>query len=300
MADFVEVVGLSKLLTQFGVEFERRNFEDIFSELDSQGRDVERGVLEATVHDYFAQLKLPNSPTIYDHLVLSLRKKDLIATFNWDPFLLQAYSRNGGSNAPLPRLAFLHGNVDIGFCAIDKTSGLQDTSCSKCGKRRTPSPLLYPIKRKNYAANEFIENEWTLLREALQHAFWVTIFGYSAPQTDQEALETMQMAWGGGENRPMEQVEIISIDDPEKLVVGWGKFIHTHHVDVHRDFYDSWMSRHPRRTGEAYINQYMKGKFISDNLIPAAASWNDLREFFRPLVRREGYVASETGDRPID
>lgn len=297
MNDFVSVVGLEELLGRMRIEFEGRNFEDIFSELNSQGRDQERIALEAAVRAYFDQLELPDYPTIYDHLVLSLRKKDVIATFNWDPFLLQAYSRNGGSNAPLPRLAFLHGNVGIGYCKDDKTSGLLDTNCSKCGQPRTPSPLLYPIKQKNYASNEFIENEWALLEDGLRHAFWVTIFGYSAPRTDQEALEAMKSGWGGGTARPMEQIEIISIDDAEKLLTDWEPFIHSHHAEVHSDFYDSWLAHHPRRTGEAYINQYWDAKFISDNTIPASASWSDLREWFRPLVQREGYVATETGDR---
>ena len=43
--------------------------------------------IETRVDEYFADLELPGHPTIYDRLVLSLREKDLIATFNWDPFL---------------------------------------------------------------------------------------------------------------------------------------------------------------------------------------------------------------------
>jgi hypothetical protein len=39
-------------------------------------------------------LKLPEEATIYDYLVLSLRSPDIIATFNWDPFLYQAFERN--------------------------------------------------------------------------------------------------------------------------------------------------------------------------------------------------------------
>jgi hypothetical protein len=44
--------------------------------------------LERAVFDYFSSLQLPDEPTLYDHLVLSLRPKDVIATFNWDPFLI--------------------------------------------------------------------------------------------------------------------------------------------------------------------------------------------------------------------
>jgi cyclic nucleotide-binding protein len=38
----------------------------------------------------FARLLVrhPELLTLYDHLVLSLRPKDVIATFNWDPFLI--------------------------------------------------------------------------------------------------------------------------------------------------------------------------------------------------------------------
>jgi hypothetical protein len=33
---------------------------------------------------YFRILKLPETSTIYDFMLLTLRLKDLIATFNWD------------------------------------------------------------------------------------------------------------------------------------------------------------------------------------------------------------------------
>jgi len=39
--------------------------------------------IEAKVQAYFEALELPESPTLYDHLVLSLRDSDYIATFNW-------------------------------------------------------------------------------------------------------------------------------------------------------------------------------------------------------------------------
>ena len=45
-----------------------------------------------SAYDYFAMLRLPDSPTLYDYLILSTM--DIIATFNWDPFLLQAYVCN--------------------------------------------------------------------------------------------------------------------------------------------------------------------------------------------------------------
>jgi hypothetical protein len=50
-------------------------------------------------------------------------------------------------------------------------------------------------------------------------------------------------------------------------------------------FYDSWMANHPRRTGEAYWNQYMEAKYIEDNPVPQ--NFADLRtlvDWFRPLM----------------
>jgi len=293
MVDLVETIGLGDLLNEMRIDYANRNFEDVFSELEGTNRSTDRRRLELAIERYFQALALPDQPTTYDHLVLGLRKKDLIATFNWDPLLIQAYSRNGGSNSQLPRLAFLHGNVALGYCATDKTMGLRDDACSLCHEVRTPSPLLYPIKQKDYASNEFIANEWTLFKEYLEHAFWITIFGYGAPTTDQEAMAAMDMAWGGAEARPMEQVEIISIDDRTKLLNDWERFIHSHHVDVVSDFYDSWIAKHPRRTGEAYQNQYWDAKFISDNHIPRGASFSELRTWLAPLLRREGFVIRE-------
>lgn len=59
--------------------------------------------------------ELPDSPTIYDFLVLSLTEKDLIVTFNWDPLLVQAICRVQRYTSNIPQVAFLHGNVAVVF-----------------------------------------------------------------------------------------------------------------------------------------------------------------------------------------
>jgi hypothetical protein len=41
--------------------------------------------LEKVIWDYMCDFVLPDEPTVYDYLVMSLTSKDLIATFNWDP-----------------------------------------------------------------------------------------------------------------------------------------------------------------------------------------------------------------------
>jgi len=211
MCDFVETLGLDRILETFGIDYSSRNFEDVYSDLCQQpGQQEARDEIEKQIRNYFATMELPDAPTLYDHLVLSLREKDVIATFNWDPFLFQACVRNCKVANP-PRLIFLHGNVAIGYCAADRMKGPAGTSCGKCGRPYVSSRLLYPIKQKDYVSDAFIKSEWSGLQSALSNAYVFTIFGYSAPQSDVEAIELLKKGWGRPERRELEQVEIIDI-----------------------------------------------------------------------------------------
>jgi hypothetical protein len=229
-------------------------------------------------------MRLPEQPTIYDHLLLSLREQDLVASFNWDPLLLLAYRRNGAV-AKQPRLAFLHGNVATGYCAQDRVKGLAFGRCSRCGLPFQRAPLLYPIGKKDYASHEFIAAEWSELRANLKHAFMLTIFGYSAPKTDKEAIAAMSKAWGKSEKRNLEQTAFITLDD--NIAKRWKRFIHSHHYEVQSDFYDSWIANHPRRTGEAYWNQNMEVKFLHDNPIPRQMEFPELWAWIKRFVAPE-------------
>jgi len=96
MATLTATLGLDPLLSKAGIKVgPADNFEQVYDRISSSDKfsDLRREVNHA-VQNYFATLELPEHATIYDRLLLSLRPKDLIATFNWDPFLLQAYARN--------------------------------------------------------------------------------------------------------------------------------------------------------------------------------------------------------------
>ena len=67
----------------------------------------------------------------------------------------------------------------------------------------------------------------------------------------------------------------------------WDKFIFSHHYQFHTSFHDSWIARHPRRTIEAFNNQYLEAKFIDDNPLPRDASLSELKEWFKPLLEIE-------------
>jgi hypothetical protein len=287
MRDFSEIVPIGAVLDPLGISYKGRDFEELYSDLsqDKQFSDV-CAQLEAIVYRYFDSLALPDQPTLYDHLILSLRPKDIIATFNWDPFLIQAARRNPNQGG-LPCLLFLHGNVRAGYCATDNIHGVKNTRCSECGQPFESSRLLYPTAEKDYDKDPMIRDAWRIMREAFSTAFMVTVFGYSAPRTDAAAVEALKQAWGSSEDRKMEQFEIINVSDEDELKAAWSEFIHTHHFEIHANPYDSWILNHPRRSGEAYINQYQNAYFIDNNPVPRDLDLDRLADWFEPLFHAE-------------
>lgn len=296
MDNLITQLGLGDLISQSGIGFDGNNFETMYSKLFEDDTQVAlREQIESLVYDYFSSLQLPDHPTIYDHLLLSLREKDVVATFNWDPLLLQAYRRNGMKGGfRLPKLLFLHGNVAVGHCAKDHVVGAVGTACSRCGQSFSPTRLLYPIAQKDYQSGKYIASQMGELQTHLKSAFMVTIFGYGAPQSDVEAVRLLKNAWGNVNDRDMEQIEIIDVKDEDELDRTWRPFIHTHHRDIHTragnppaDFYDSWIANHPRRTGEAWANQYCFNYCIENNPVPRELGFEQLWSWFKKLTEFE-------------
>lgn len=291
MHDFTNIVPVTNILRQSGIQYQNRNFEDIYTELvNDSTTSTLREQLENKIYSYFEALRLPDEPTIYDHLILSLRSKDVIATFNWDPFLIQAARRNHILKDRLPLILFLHGNVMAGYCAIDQVHGVKGCICSRCGRPFSASKLLYPIAEKNYHLDPMIADSWTALEKALRSAFMVSIFGYRAPTSDQSAMDLLKKAWGRWEERELEQIEIIDKREENDLLDAWSDFIHTHHYEVYKDFYESWIVNHPRRTGEAWWNQYMESLYIEDNPLPSDTPFPLLWQWFKSLLDAENYA----------
>lgn len=293
MEDFIDVLGLGSLLGQESGDVGSRNFERIYSELYE--RDPESQLvaeIESRVHEYFADLALPPTPTIYDYLVMSLRPKDLIATFNWDPFLFQAWNRNFGA-ADMPRITFLHGSVSIGYCASRQKAGPAGMFAdSDCRHEFVPSRLLYPVAAKDYNTDEFIAREWDRLRTALVDASRMTIFGYGAPETDVEAVSLMSDAWGNPDERNLEQVEMIDVQPEPVLTSRWKGFIHTHHYDSYREYWESSLATFPRRTHERFVHQFLPSTieeaFQESNPVPQDfKSLKELWNWHQPLVDAE-------------
>jgi len=181
MKNFVEVLELKPYLEKAGISPPYDDFEAIYADLSSKTENQELvSELEEVIYGYFEGMELPDEPTLYDHLILSLREKDVIATFNWDPFLFQAAARNNHIKKP-PKLFFLHGSVAIGICHQCSLKIKAYALCPKCGERTEQSKILYPVTEKDYINDQFIKNEWDAFRHYLSDGYIFTIFGYGAP-----------------------------------------------------------------------------------------------------------------------
>ncbi len=289
IADFIETLELRPKLEAAGVYIQDENFEALYSRLSVNPKYSKLvRELEKDVFAYFSKLRLPIEPTIYDHLILSLREKDIIISFNWDPFLVQAAQRCQKLTKP-PLILFLHGNVTIGYCIEHEkiTLGNIGQSCRQCGKLLIDSKLLYPVTNKDYHSDPLIKSLWKTTKECLSHCFLLTIFGYGAPDTDVEAINLMKEAWGDVNDRPMEETEIIDIKLEAELVKKWGPFIHTHHYQTHQSFYESMSGIFPRRSVEMMRKQLIDAKFVDLFPIPKKATWEELEAWIKPFIKQE-------------
>jgi len=270
------------------------NFESIYDEIARREDLAElRSLVEYRVQEYFSSLRLPDEPTIYDYLVLSLRSKDYIATFNWDPFLYLACWRNH-QVAELPTELYLHGCAVVGHCLDDRTMGAVGSTCSVCKRPFTPSRLLYPVGDKDYRSDPFIDAQWKSLQFAMEHAWLFTIFGYSAPSSDAAAIELLDGAWGGYEKRNLEEIELINTQREEELLPSWDRFIHTHHYRVTNDYFKSLLGAFPRRTCEAMWEQNMEARFLEYRSVPRFESVNELQAWASELASYEPDEQDET------
>ena len=294
MDNFIEIVGLNDIVEQLPEDLRATNFETLYSRLHSDEQQSQfLKEIERRVYSYFSDMKLPDEPTIYDYLILALTAKDIIATFNWDPFLYQAWNRNLHI-ADSPYVAFLHGNVAIGYSDIDKRSAAAGAYSKTTGNYFPPTRLLYPVTQKNYNDDEFIKSQWAMLNNVLSDkaTSYITIFGYGAPVSDVEAMQLMNMAWGTGQQRSDEQFELIDIRPEEELLELWKDFIYPGHTDYATSYFRSSLAYNPRRTFESYhqhnFPMTIDDAFSESNPVPDnLKTLQELWDWHRPLIEAE-------------
>ncbi len=264
MAGFIDKLGMSDVIKNCNLTTTSDNLEDIYMEMyDKSESDDARKELEGRIEEYFSSFQIPDKPTAYDFLLLGLTKKDLVATFNWDPLLIQAYDRCARITSNLPKLAFLHGNVGVKFCEKeDLVVPSRFDDCPNCGGKLSQASLLYPVKNKDYNSSVFIKGYWDMLKAYMGRAYRVTIFGYSAPKSDVAAMDMLRSAWGNWEKRNLEEIEIIDIADEDKVRTAWDDFIHTHHYSVIKSLFESAIGQFPRRTCELLFDNTLGTRWI--------------------------------------
>lgn len=289
MSGLIEKLKLEDVLNGIELQTKSDNLEDIYSELYSRPECKDAvSELEKRLYNYFASLELPDSPTIYDFLILSLTKKDVIATFNWDPLLLQAYVRCHMLTDNLPHILCLHGNVAVGYCAEHREFGTTDAECPMCGKIFPPTKLLYPVEHKNYHSDDYIKGCWDAAEYIIENSYMFTIFGYSAPTSDKEAVGLLKKAWGNLEERQLEEVSVIDIISEEDMLKNWDQFIYSHHYRYTNDFFNSYLGMFPRRSCETVFATYQLN-FPSDTKqgFHEGMTWHDIRVFLVGLLDEE-------------
>jgi len=289
MSGLIEKLMLDSILAGVNLHTKSSNLEDIYSELHSRP-DCKEVVnqLEQILYDYFSTLELPDEPTVYDYLVLSLTGKDAIATFNWDPLLIQSYIRCHRITNNLPHIYCLHGNVAIGYCSDHKEHGTTSTECPVCGEILPPVRLLYPTAIKDYSANEYVSECWSAIRYFLENSYMLTIFGYSAPSSDKEAVSLLKMAWGDLEKRQLEEVSIIDILTEEEITAKWKDFIYSHHYKFSNDFFSSYLGEFPRRSCETIFATFQFNLPPNNNKgFKEGMSWDDIKSTLSGVLLEE-------------
>lgn len=287
MKNFIEVLQLEQVLKGTGICYKGVNFELVYDELASSPNFEEpRRQIEKAIKDYFTALALPDCVTLYDQLLLSLRPKDIIATFNWDPFLLQACARNR-LMGNLPQVVFLHGNVYLGYCPEDPNWGYSTQNCSKCGKPFQASPLLFPIKDKNYTSHPLLVHQWKELSRLLESAYMLTIFGYAAPSSAAAAREMMLKAWNANSTRELAQIEIIDILPQRVINARWSDFTRDLHGGKVSRFSHTWQFKYPRRSCEALAFATLQMDPWATREMPRFRRLDQLQRWVAPLIEEE-------------
>lgn len=295
MNDMIDVLDLRPILSTVKLKTESTNIENIYTELFERGKECKDVLLEieSSIRDYFNLMKIPDEVTKYDLLLISLTNKDCVASFNWDPLLIQAYNRVNQITDNLPEIVFLHGNVGAGICEKCKQYGPIVNSCPVCKMKFNPVPLLYPVKNKDYNKSIFIRHSWNSLKYYLSKAALVTIYGYSAPATDIEASKILIKAYSKYEgSHILDRIEIIERkgfkDNELSQTLQDLKSSARWHYELLDDFFKSKLAEAPRRSVECYYKQDIEGWWGSPKLsLSKGLTFKTLKLLLQPLLDNE-------------
>lgn len=279
MKDLADALELQFLLDKKKYAAAVNGFEVFFEELMQSGNPSLVNEIERRTYELFDSYKISDSVTIYDRLVLSLRAKDTIVSFNWDPLLPYAYRRNGFLRT-LPSLWFLHGNVKAGACEKDNLVGWTDDRCRICHQPLKPVPLLYPISHKDYDSHPVLAESWRHFEDELTNAYFLTVFGYSAPMTDEVARERFIGSLRRNTMADVLQLEIVDPNAKQLLKARYSGITDNLHASCLDQISQSWLSMHPRLTCEALFQATMMMEPIRPYEMPKTKNLYELQEWY--------------------
>jgi hypothetical protein len=290
--ELFQIPGVQEQFSEAGFGSHNDDFESVYSDLAATPRTEQYAAkIQRLVREYFDRLSLPELPTLFDLLILALRPKDVIASFNWDPYLYQAFRRCARAfnyRDVFPEIHFLHGNVRVGVCNVCKARGWSDQVCSKCSEPLEPVPLLFPVKKYD---TPFNWSEWNMVYEELSRAYFLTVFGYAAPDADVLAKRLLLDGWKENSQRDLAQMEIVNIEDEQTSLGKWDDFIVRDHVGCCRTMEHSWLFRFPRRSCDALFAATMRCSPWEQNPFPQFSSLAALWEWVGPLMELEEEAA---------
>lgn len=284
MADLVRALSLEDVVRESGHD-PAENFETIYSELYAAGDIATVKALDDGTRSYFESIRLPDHVTVYDYLLLSMRPKDMIVSFNWDPLLPQAYRRWRHLGDVLPEIIFPHGNVDLALHAENRQIAF---ACDVIGKSGfEPCRLLYPVEKKNYSDDPFIAEQWNVATGWLGGAYFVTVFGYSAPATDVEARKLLKDAWINNPTCSLGAFDVVDIRPKHKLERSWREFLKPTHGAYLSNIMHTFPMHHPRRTCEAFGFATLQQQPWREEPFPVVTDLDALEKWVQPLLEEE-------------
>lgn len=75
--------------------------------------------------------------------------------------------------------------------------------------------------------------------------------------------------------------------DEKALSQTWNRFIHTHHYQIEREYFNSLIANHPRRTCEVLWKSLMEVRIPKGNPVLKTSSLEELWDWFKPLLEAE-------------
>ena len=118
-------------------------------------------------------------------------------------------------------------------------------------------------------------------------AYFVTIFGYSAPVTDIEAKTLMLEKWRENPTRDLAEIDIVDVRARADLESTWQEFFVRQHFAIWNDVSKTCAFRHVRRSCEAFAMATLQNEPWHENPFPKEKELESLHKWLDPLLREE-------------